>query len=212
MCGKMTFFIDHEDFKHYGQILKTDRELCLEFSVDEGTKLFPTVVTTPSQETLFTMDFTPADGCRPLSTTFIKPPCRKRFSLEDRNKSSSISICPRRLGLMVHSKSQWVRQDPKVPKYSVDHISCGGTEGEGGEVVAFSTGEEIHQNVSITLPQEDTVMNIQEMAENLKLQDFYIQTLDAFCAISSHSNLEMAQSIVNFFDSEQLMQCLKVSI
>jgi len=207
----MTFFIDHEDFKHYNQILKptTDQELCLEFSVEEGTKLFPTVVTTPSQETLFTMDFTPADGCRSLSTTFIKSSSRKKSSSRDKS-SSNISICPRRLGLMVHSKSEWVRQEPTVPKYSVEHAICGRTE--GGEAVTFTTGEDIHQNVSIILPQEDTVMSIQEMAENLKLQDFYIQTLDAFCAISSHSNLKMAESIVSFFDSEQLMQCLKVSV
>ena len=204
----MTFFIDQEDFKHYTLISKTSecQEVCLELMADEGTKLFPTVVTTPSQETLLTMDLTPAEECRPLSSTFIKTLAHMTAGSKGK-ESSSIPFCPHRLDLMVHSKSQWVRQTPQSPEYST---KCVGDGQEGA--LSFTTGEEVIQNISVTLPQEDIVIDMLEMAENLKLQEFYIQTLDTFCAISSHSNLAMVESIITFFDSDQLIQCLTVRI
>lgn len=204
----MTFFVDPEDLKHYASVSKPAecQEICLELSAEEGTKLFPTVVTTPSQETLFTMNLAPAEDCRPLSSTFIKSLPSKTVKFKTKKQSSEINYCPRRLDLMIHTKSEWARQEPKSPKYSVMAM---GKDDLGA--LAFTTGREVVQNVSITLPQEDVVMDIKEMAEYLNLQEFYIETLNTFCSISSHSNLEMAKSIICFFDSDQLLQCLKVS-
>ena len=63
----------------------------------------------------------------------------------------------------------------------------------------------------VTLPEEDTVMSILELSEHHDLIDFHIQALEAYCSVSSHSNLEISEAISSHFDSDQLLQCLRTA-
>lgn len=206
------FLCDKQDFLHYTRAATSNgrrsqvtehKVHTVELVADHGTKLFPTVVITPSTDTLMTLDFTPHEDCRPLSSTFISSTSH-RDSVGS-TESSTIPLCPRRLDLMVHSKSYWVRQAPESPKYTTGCMTG------GGGALTVTTDKEVEQTISITLPQEDIVMNILEISEDLKLMDFHVQTLDTFCAVCSHSNLSLARSIMTFIDSEQLLKCLQVS-
>ena len=204
--GEMTFSCDKQDLLHNANSVTNSQtcheitdysEFVVKLTANHGTKLFPTVVTTPSTETLVNFDFTPKENCRSLSSTFIS---------DIRCVESTIPLCPRRLELMIYFESQWVRQVPQSPKYDIGH-----TTGDGG-ALTVSTGEEVEQGVSITLPQEDIVMDLVEISEDWKLMDFHIQTLDALCAVCSHRNVTLARSITTFIDSPQLLRCLQVSL
>ena len=215
--GKMTFSCDKEDLVLFSRYTSSSNNCCLrsinfedftmELTASHGTKLFPTVVTTPYTEVLMTLDLTPKENCRPLTSTFISSASRCQDAATIvRGMESSIPLCPHRLELMVHFQSQWVRQVPQSPKYTT------GCMPGGGGALTLCTDKEVEQSVSITLPQEDNVIDLVEISEDLKLMYFHIQTLDTFCSVCSHGNLSLAQSIITFIDSEQLLSCLQVLI
>ena len=52
-------------------------------------------------------------------------------------------------------------------------------------------------------------MEFLELSEHNKLLEFHIRTLEAYAAVSSHSNLQLAEAISLILDPQQLFQCLK---
>ena len=166
------------------------------FTAYDGAKLFPTVVVMPTTESVIDLDFTPYENTRPLSSCFIAPVPTGRG-----NRTSSVPLCPPRLKLMIYSNSLWVRQSTKPPSYHTEN---------SGALKVFGKEEEEHE-IYITLPQEDAAMTILELSEDLELMDFHVQTLEAFCAVCSHSNLELAKCIDQYISSELLMKCLQVN-
>ena len=103
---------------------------------------------------------------------------------------------------MRHARSLWVRRSTEPPGYAVDTTPCGSLK---------VSSREMGSDIVVTLPQEDRVMDILEISEDLELMGFQICTLEAFCAVCSHSNLALARSINQFINSEQLLNCLHVS-
>ncbi len=157
-----------------------------------GAKLFPTIMTTPSTKDVVKFDFTPIENCKPLISYFIS-------DTSDRPKTP---LCPLRFKLMLYSKSSWVRQSLQSPNYSTESAIDGRLK--------IST-KDLDYDVLVTLPQEDKVMAILEISEDLVLMDFHIRTLEALCAVCSHSNLSLAKSVSQYLDSEQLLKCIQVS-
>jgi hypothetical protein len=100
---------------------------------------------------------------------------------------------------MLYTKSLWVRQSTKPGTYHTE---------DSGALKVFAKEEE--HELYVTLPQEDTVMTILEISEDLELMDFHVKTLEALCAVCSHSNLTLVQWINQWISSEQLMKCLQV--
>lgn len=193
--GEVTFFSDALPAAPNSPAEEQQR---VTFTAHEGAKLFPTVVVTPTAEAVVDFDFSPYEESRPLSSCFISPvPATKE---RGRKEMPSIPLCPPRLKLMVYSKSQWVRQSTKPCAYLTEN---------SGTLKVFAKEEE--HEFYVTLPQEDVVMNILEISEDLELMDFHVRTLEAFCAVCSHSNLALAKSINQWIGSEQLMRCLQVS-
>lgn len=173
------------------------------FMATDKTKLFPTVVVTPTTENVVEFDFTPGENCRTLSSCFIGPtPTTPTTSSGGQPKEASpfINPCPPRMKLMLYSKSLWSRQSTDVQNYS--------TETSGALEVHT---KEMRYDVCVTLPQEDKVMDILEISEDLELMDFHVWTLEAFCAVCSHSNISLAKNLVQFVNSDQLLKCLHVS-
>lgn len=165
------------------------REISLK--TNTNCKLFPTVVITPSTERVVDFDFTPDLLCHPLSSMLIasqpgtKPP-----------------LCPTRLRLMALESSHWLRQPTQRASFSI-HPAPGGA-------FQVSANRETVYSIFTTLPEEDTTMDILEISEDRQLLDFHIQTLQAYRAVSSHSNLKIAEEIGALMDTEQLLQCLKL--
>lgn len=175
-----------------------ERERVITFQAHNGTKLFPTVVVTPTAEAVVEFDFSPCENSSPVSSCFVAPvPADKGRG----SSRPSIPLCPPRLKLMVYSKSHWVRQSTKPCSYCTE---------SSGTLKVFSKEEEYE--LYVTLPQEDVVMNILEISEDLELMGFHVRTLEAFCAVCSHSNLALAKSITHSIGSEQLLRCLKVGV
>lgn len=202
LSGKMVF---SSDAQQEGGPLSQSRhsspmEQPVTLTAHSGAKLFPTIIITPTTENVVDFDFTPSPGCKCLSSSFIPPPPQPVERRAKRNEVPSIPLCPPRLKLMIYSKSLWVRQSPDPPKYSTD---------TSGPLKIFS--KELDYDILVTLPQEDKVMNILEISEDLELMHFLIRTLEAFCAVCSHSNLVLAKSIVQFINSNQILGCLHVS-
>lgn len=168
------------------------------FTAYDSAKLFPTVIVTPTTDTVMEMDFNPAPKCRSLSSCFVSP-----ISTDySRDKCPASSFCPPRLKLMRYAKSLWVRQSTRPSGYTVDSTASG----------SFKVlSKETDFDIFVTLPQEDVVMDVLEISEDLELMGFLICTLEAFCAVCSHSNLTLAKSISQYIDSEQLLNCLHVS-
>ena len=111
-------------------------------------------------------------------------------------------VCPPRMKIMALSTSQWLRQPPHKHIYTSSTMSTGAFQ--------VSTDRKPCYCIYVTLPEEDRVIDILELSESHSLKDFHIQTLKAYCAVCSHSNLQLAQSIAQFLDSEQLLRCLKI--
>ena len=194
--GRISFSTDQPPPSDGDTVTEGKREVT--FTAHVGTKLFPTVVVTPSTKNAVDFDFTPGENCKSLSSHLITPIPPYKGS-----KTPEIPLCPPRFKLMGFSKSLWVRQNPTPPNYHVTSAVNGS--------LTISTEKELEYSILVTLPQEDLVMDIIEISEDLKLMDFHIQTIEAFCAVCSHSNLSLAKSITQFIDSEQLMKCLQVN-
>lgn len=173
------------------------------YTAHNGAKLFPTVVVTPTTENVMDFDLKPAQNTRPLSSCFTTQLSTAQEEGGDK-PPPSIPPCPPRLKLMVYSKSLWSRQSP-------DPRSCYSTETRGGPLSVSAREEKEQHEILITLPQEDQVMTVLEMSEDLDLMDFHVRTLEAFCAVCSHSNMTLAKSISQYIGSEQLLKCLQVS-
>ena len=194
--GKITFTSDATHGSHYSTDMDSDKKE-VTFIAHAGAKLFPTVIITPSSEDVVDFDFTPCQNCRSLSSYFITP-----IHMNREKDEYTIPLCPPRLKLMIYSKSLWVRQYPKSSNYSTESSINGPLK-----VVT----QEMEFDIMVTLPQEDIVMDILEISEDLDLMDFHVRTLEAFCAVCSHSNLSLTKSIARYIDSEQLLRCLQVS-
>ena len=172
------------------------------YTAHNGAKLFPTVVVTPTTENIMDFDLTPVQNTRPLSSCFATQLSTTREEGGAKIPPPSIPPCPPRLKLMVYSKSQWTRQAPNPCSYS--------TEARGALSV-LAQEEKEPDEILITLPQEDLVTTVLEMSEDLDLMDFHVRTLEAFCAVCSHSNMALAKSISQYISSKQLLKCLQVS-
>lgn len=169
-------------------------------SASPGTKLFPTVVITSAQEHLITFDFAPAEGCKPLSSVLLTNP--EDEDVWELDCAPEMPLCPPRMKIMALSPSQWLRQPPHKDNYMSTTTPAGALK-----VVAE---REPCYCIYVTLPEEDKVIDILELSESHKLKDFHIQTLQAYCAVCSHSNLTLSESIAQFLDTEQILQCLKI--
>ena len=209
--GKLVFTCDAQSSSHYQQTSDEPpvKEKKISFTAPDKTKLFPTVVITPMAENVMEFDFAPVENCRTLSSCFLRatptPTPSSPPSVEDSILGPVVNppkvLCrPPRMKLMLYSKSLWTRQSTEPLNYSTD-IS--------GPLEVLT--REIKYDICVTLPQEDVVMDIREIAEDLELMNFHVHTLKAFCAVCSHSNMLIAKSIVKYINSEQLLKCLHVS-
>ena len=54
------------------------------------------------------------------------------------------------------------------------------------------------------------VMNLLELSEHEKLMKFHICSLEAYRAVSSHCNKNIAEKVGDILDPEQLLHCLKL--
>ena len=161
-----------------------------------GTKLFPTVIITPVSEQVVNFDFAPVETFKPLSSIFK--------SLTDDSaylEPSTTPICPPRIKVTALTDSCWRRQ----PLYRANYKTSTASEG----ALLVTAEKDLSLSIYITLPQEDRVMDILEISEKHDLMNFHIQTLEAYSAVCSHSNLELAKDISRHIDCEQLLQCLR---
>ena len=163
----------------------------------QGTKLFPTAIITPMSDHVISFDFAPTESYKPLSSIF-KP-------LEDDSAHvdppPAPPLCPKRIKVTALTDSCWRRQ----PMYRTNYRS---SVSAGGSLQA-TTEKEPSLSIYITLPQEDRVMDILEISEKHELMNFHIRTLEAYAAVCSHSNLQLAKGICQHIDGRQLLQCLR---
>lgn len=162
-----------------------------------GTKLFPTAIITPMSEHVIDFDFAPVDPYQPLSSVVFKPLMDDSTYLDD----PTTPLCPRRIKVLALTESCWRRQ----PMYQANYKTSVGS----GGTLQVTTEKEPSLSIFITLPQEDRVMDILEISEQHKLMNFHIQTLEAYAAVCSHSNLELSKAISQRIKCKQLLQCLK---
>ena len=186
------------EFTSNAESVESEKRSKVTYTAHALAKLFPTVIVTPTTDTIMEMDFDPAPNCRPLSSCFITP-----LPTHSEDETSSVPLCPPHLKLMRYAKSLWARQSTVSPAYSVEPTTSGSFK-----VIS----KEMDLDIFLTLPQEDQVMDILEISEDLELMGFQICTLHAFCAVCSHSNLALANSISQYINSEQLLNCLHVSL
>lgn len=164
-----------------------------------GTKLFPTAVITPMSEHVVDFDFAPDDPYQPLSSVVFKPLMDDSAYLDD----PKTPLCPRRIKVLALSESCWRRQ----PMYQANYKTSVGS----GGALQVTTEREPSLSIFITLPQEDRVMDILEISEKHKLMNFHIRTLEAYAAVCSHSNLELAKAISQRVNCKQLLHCLRTA-
>lgn len=156
-----------------------------------GCKLFPTVVVTPSTEQFLNFDFTPRLGCDSLFSV-----------LSSTRANCKLGPCVPRMKIMAFAPSQWVRQPVHKASFSTHSVT-------GGALQLTAEKDPVY-SIYATLPEEDTVISILELSENHKLMGFHIQTLEAYSAVCSHSNRQLAEAISALLDTDQLLQCLRM--
>ena len=164
-----------------------------------GTKLFPTAIITPMFEHVIEFDFAPIDPYQPLSSVVFKPLMDDSAYLDD----PTAPLCPRRIKVLALTESCWRRQ----PMYQANYKTSVGSRG----ALQVTTEKDPSLSIFVTLPQEDRVMDILEISEHHKLMNFHIRTLEAYAAVCSHSNLELAKMISQHINCKQLLQCLKTA-
>ena len=156
-----------------------------------GCKLFPTVIITPSTEQFINFDFTPYIGCQSISSV-----------LTSARADYKLGPCLPRMKIMAFVPSQWMRQPVHKANFSTQSVT--------GGCLQLTADKEPVYSIYATLPEEDSVINIQELSENHELLEFHIQTLKAYSAVCSHSNQQLAEAISALLDTDQLLQCLRV--
>ena len=161
-----------------------------------GTKLFPTAILTPMTDHVVDFDFAPVESYKPLSSVF-KPLMDDSAYLEP----PTTPLCPPRIKVAALTESCWRRQPLYRANYKTSISHGGGLQ--------VTTEKEPSLSIFVTLPQEDRVMDILEISEKHDLMNFHVRTLEAYAAICSHSNLELAKDINRHIDRRQLLQCLK---
>ena len=161
-----------------------------------GTKLFPTAIITPMSDHVIDFDLSLVEPYRPLSSVF-KPLVDDSACLNN----PTTPLCPRRIKVVALTESCWRRQ----PMYRANYKTSVGS----GGALQVTTEKEPSLSIFFTLPQEDRVMDILEISEKHDLMNFHIRTLEAYAAVCSHSNLELAEAISQRMNCKQLLQCLK---
>ena len=161
------------------------------FKVKKRSKLFPTVIITPSTEKIVDLDFTPDLFCHSIASTLTPP-----------HTKTKLSPCPPRFKLMALSPCHWVRQ----PFKSVPYTSAPTADG----ALQIQSHKEPSYCIYATLPEEDLVMNLLELSEHKKLLKFHICSLEAYTAMSSHCNCNISSKLSEIFDTRQLLHCLKL--
>ena len=142
-------------------------------------KLFPTVLTTPSQQHLVTIDL----------------PLGQEGMWEG-------------VGVMVVEESVWMRQVPVVggatPTGPVGSHDCAKL-GYAGPSEQQAQGS---STLTVTLLREDLAFNMLELSEQADLLHFHLRTLEAFRAVCSHGNLKCAEKVGCLWGVEELMCCV----
>ena len=162
----------------------------------QGTKLFPTIVITPTSNHVIDFDFSSVEPHRRLSSIFA--PLVDDSAYLD---TPTAPLCPNRIKVTALTDSCWRRQPLFHASYKTSTSPAGALQ--------VTTEKEPSYSISITLPQEDRVMDILEISEKHELMNFHIQTLGTYAAVCSHSNLQVAKAIGEHIDCKQLLQCLK---
>ena len=170
-----------------------------EFPVAQDTKLFPTVVITSTSEQFVDFNFNPVQDCSSLTSLLFAPFLEASLDLD----TTFTPVCPPRFKVQAYLKSRWVRQSLYKANYTVGVTSTG--------QLKLSADRERSFSVLVNLPEEERAMDILELSEHHELLDFHIQTLETFCAVCSHSNLELAEKISKCLDSATILRYMRVA-
>ena len=170
-----------------------------EFPVAQNAKLFPTVVITSTSEQLVDLDFNPVQDCDSLASLLFAPFLEASLDLD----TTFVPVCPPRFKVQTYLKSRWVRQSLYKANYSVGVASTGQLKVTADRERSFS--------IFVNLPEEERAMDILELSEHHDLLDFHIQTLETYCAVCSHSNLDLAQKISKCLGSASILRYMKVA-
>lgn len=181
-----------------GSDLHTNEKVIL---VPHSTKLFPTIVTTPTTSHVIDFDFNPRLDSAPLSWHLFSPFLQAAGLDTD---STTLPICPPRFKVQSYMASRWVRQMVYKSRYSVGVASSSGK-------LRLSSDSERSFSVILRLPQEEETIDILEISEYHSLMDFHIQTLETYCAVCSHSNLQLAEKISKSLESTSMLGYMSVA-
>ncbi len=166
-----------------------------------STKLFPTIVTTPTTSHVIDFDFNPRLDSSPLSWHLFSSFLEAAGLGTD---STTLPICPPRFKVQSYMESRWVRQMVYKSRYSVGVASSSGQ-------LRLSSDSERSFSVILRLPQEEETIDILEISEYHSLMDFHIQTLQTYCAVCSHSNLQLAEKISKSLESASMLGYMSVA-
>ncbi|XP_065916546.1 ryanodine receptor 2-like isoform X2 [Dysidea avara] len=182
LTGKISYTLNKEDVTH------------CDIKVTHRGKLYPTIVTTPTTQTVATFKLTPEEGCVALSHLVLKSLCR----------TQTIPILPHRVKVLTYSKSYWNRVD-----YYISHASVDQRLGSYfGDLVLETTKEE--KVISCTTTELGMIFNISELFEHDQVRKFYLNTLVLFCSICSHGNENEAADIKKRLNKDLLLKCLQI--
>lgn len=165
-----------------------------------SSKLFPTVVITPTTSHVIDFDFNPRPDTAPLSLHLFGP-FRQTAGIEA--DPTLFPLCPPRFKVQSYMESRWVRQMLYKSSYSVDVASSG--------ELHFISDSKRSFSVLLQLPQEEEVVDILEISEHHSLMEFHIRTLEAYCAVCSHSNLELALQVSECLESVAMLRYMSVA-
>ncbi len=170
------------------------------FTIPHVTKLFPTIVTTPTKGHVIDLDFNPRQEAAPLSWHLFAPFLQTAGLDTD---STNLPICPPRFKVQAYMESRWVRQMVYKSRYSMGVASSG--------KLRLSSDKDPSFSVILRLPQEESTLDILELSENHSLMEFHIQTLEAYSAVSSHSNLQLAGKLATSLNSATMLRYMSLA-
>ena len=143
------------------------------------TKLFPVVVTSPSQEMACDFIFTPIDNCISIRNAIFGD------NIDPQMKNDVISSME-----ILHLTTGW-RHFNTSSSPSITSASC-----ESGFVFPSFPEQKL---LYVTLPMEEIVFCFSELFERLDLAEFHLETFKTLKACCMHDNIEAGKevSIIN---------------
>ena len=139
-------------------------------------KMFPIVITYPSQEKICEFVFTPIEGCVPLKEVVFGE------SVDAKVKDNVVHS----MEILSCSSDTWCH---------LNTSSCSGIRLGSSETGFILPQFRQQQLLYLTLPMEEKVLGFSEMFENQHLAEFHLETFKTLKACCMHDNLEAGKEV-----------------